>query len=42
MGMQDLVELLLSILIASMATMSGRCKSVIMRSGRSRNAFFIP
>lgn len=42
MGMPDVAELFLSIVIAFMAFMSGRFKSVSMRSGLSVNALLIP
>ena len=42
MGMSDVAGFCLSIRVASTAFMSGRCKSVIMRFGRSVKALLIP
>ena len=42
MGMPDVVGSCLSIIVASTAFISGRYKSVMMRSGRSAKALFIP
>ena len=42
MGMPDVAGSRLSITVASTAFISGRCKSVIMRSGRSAKALLIP
>jgi hypothetical protein len=41
-GISDVTGSLLSTVIASTAIMSGRCKSVRIRSGRSANALLIP